>query len=102
MAGRPYAAEELLSFGRLRRAVTKRVVEMAESALNAGTPFDQAKLAGLTAQEWKAAKEAARSSPAARQAAHEHMLRIVGSMVDQKVKDEKGELEALGVEDRTI
>jgi hypothetical protein len=100
--GRPYAVEELLSFDRMKRAVGARVVEMAEKALEEGAPLDQQKLADLTTQEWKLAKEAVRSSPAAREAAREHMQKVISQLVDDMIKSDKAELEALGVQEKTI
>ncbi|MBI2858361.1 MAG: hypothetical protein HYX90_04715 [Chloroflexi bacterium] len=100
--GRPYAVEELLSFDRMKRAVGARVVEIAEKSLEEGTPLDQQKLAELTSQEWKYAKEAVRSSPAAREAAREHMQKVIGQIVDDMIRSDKSELEALGVQEKTI
>ncbi|MBI2855111.1 MAG: hypothetical protein HYX87_09375 [Chloroflexi bacterium] len=102
MASRPYAVEELLSFDRMKRAVMGRVVDAAEKALEEGAPFDQQKLADLTAQEWKAAKEAVRNSPAAREAAREHMEKIVAQMVEDMLRSDKAEMEALGVQEKSI
>ncbi|MEW6033285.1 MAG: hypothetical protein AB1603_00325 [Chloroflexota bacterium] len=102
MASRPYAVEEVISFDRMKRAVTSRVVEAAEKALEEGMPLDQRRLAELTDQEWKAAKEAVRSSPAAREAAREHMQRIVSQLIEDKIKSDKAELEALGVQEKSL
>lgn len=99
---RPYAVEELLSFDRMKRAVSARVIEMAEQALEQGSPLDQQKLAELTTQEWKVAKEAVRSSPAAREAAREHMQKVISQLVEDMIKSDKAELEALGVQEKTI
>lgn len=99
---RPYAVEELLSFDRMKRAVGARVVEMAEQALETGAPLDQQKLGELTTQEWKVAKEAVRNSPAAREAAREHMQKVVSQLVEDMIKSDKAELEALGVQEKNI
>ena len=102
MASRPYAPEELLSFDRLKRAVMHRVIERAEQALAEGSPLDQQRLADLTAQEWKTAKEAVRSSPSAKEAAREHMQCLITEMVDDLIRSDKAELETLGVQEKTI
>lgn len=102
MVNRSYSPEELLSFDRLRRAVMHRVVEKAEQALAEGAPLDQNTLSELTAEEWKKAKDAVRSSPAAREAAKEHMQRLIGEMVDDLMRSDKAELDALGVQEKTI
>jgi hypothetical protein len=86
----------------MKRAVMNRVVEAAEKALEEGAPLDQQKLSDLTNEEWKIAKEAVRNSPAAREAAREHMQKIVNQMVDDLSKSDKPEMEALGVQERSI
>lgn len=100
--GRPYAVEEIISFDRMRRAVMARVVDAAEEALQRGQPLDKQKLSDLTAQEWKAAKDAVRSSPAAREKARELMERIVGDIVDGLIQQDREELEALGVQEKFL
>lgn len=99
---RPYAVEELLSFDRMKRAVMGRVVEAAEQALERGTPLDQQRLADLTNEEWKVAKEAVRNSPAAREAAREHMQKLVTQMVEDMIRSDRAELEALGVQEKSL
>ena len=89
MPGNPYAGEELLTFDRIKRAVTKRAVDAAEIMITAGTPLDRQKLAELTASEWKAAKEAVRTSPIAKEAAKERMRNRVHSMLDGVVDAEQ-------------
>jgi len=102
MASRPYAVEEILSFDRMKRAVMARVVDIAEKSLDEGLPLDKQKLTELTIEEWKAAKEAVRSSPAAREAARRHMEKVVTQMVEDMMKSDRAELEALGVQEKPI
>ena len=100
MAGRPYAGEEILSFERIKRAVTKRVLDTAEPALEEGTPLDKDKLAELTVQEWKAVKAAVRLSPAAREKAREYMQTKISEIIDDLIRSDRGELESLGVQEK--
>ncbi|HLC23548.1 MAG TPA: hypothetical protein VJL08_03825 [Dehalococcoidia bacterium] len=102
MASRPYAAEEVLSFNRINRAVTSRVLEAVEPSLQQGLPVETEKLAELVTQEWKAVKEAVMGSPMARERALEYMRRVVGELVDARINSEKGELESLGVEEKYV
>lgn len=102
MASRPYSGEEVLTFDRIRRAVTNRVVEAAEQALEHGNPLDKQKLMALVVEEWKTIKEAVRNSPTAREKARERMRAIVSSMLESHVSSDKGELENLGVQERSL
>lgn len=100
MPGKEYAAEEVLSFDRIKRAVTARVVEAAERSLEQGAPFGQDRLAELTDKEWKLAKEAVRSSPAAREKAREYMLKKTSEVLDGLITADRSELESLGVREK--
>ena len=102
MASRPYAGEEILTFDRIKRAVTTRVVEAAEPALLDGTPLDRQQLLELTKQEWKAVKEAVRSSPAAREKARQYMEQVVAGLLESTLKADWSELEAMGVQDKPL
>lgn len=84
-----YAVEELLTFERLKRAVTKRAADEAGLMIQKGTPLDRQKLAELTAREWKAAKDAVRASPIAKEKAKERMRTLVHSMLDDVVETEQ-------------
>lgn len=84
-----YAGEELLTFDRLKRAVTKRVADAAELMVQKGAPLDRQKLAELTTAEWLEAKEALRTSPIAREKAKERMRTLVHSMLDDVVAAEQ-------------
>lgn len=102
MDSHPYAAEEVLSFDRIKRAVTSRVVEVAEASLVRGAPLDRDKLAELTEKEWKSVKEAVRSSPAARERAREYMMRKTSEIMDTLISKDKAELEDLGVREKFL
>lgn len=98
--GKPYTVEEILTFDRIKRAIVARVVEAAEPSLNEGMPLEREKLAELTRQEWKAAKEAVWASPSAKEKALEYMRNVVSGFLDAKISSDRGELEALGVVDK--
>ncbi|MBI2957616.1 MAG: hypothetical protein HYY32_02115 [Chloroflexi bacterium] len=100
--GKPYTVEEILTFDRIRRAVTNRVVEAAEPALLEGMPLEREKLVELTRQEWKTVKEAVWASPAAKEKAREYMRQVVSGLLDSKISSDRSELEAFGVQDRYL
>lgn len=102
MTSRPYAVEEVLTFDRLKRAVTGRVTDAAVHALEQGAPVDQQKLRDLLAEEWMGMKETVRSSPAARVKAREYMERVAAGLVDNLINSDKGELENLGVVEKYL
>ncbi len=59
-APRPYANEEFLSFDRLKRAVTSRVLDRAERLMGEEFPLSPERIAELTNEEWQRAKEHSR------------------------------------------
>ena len=100
MASRPYAAEEVLSFDRIKRAVASRIIEAAEMSLEQGAPLGRGKLAELTDGEWRSVKEAVKSSPAAKEKAREYMQRKTSEIMDGFINMDKAELEDLGVREK--
>ncbi len=100
MPGRPYLVEEILTFDRIKRAITNRVVDAAAPSLEEGMPLGREKLTELTRQEWKAAKEAVWASPAAKEKAREYMRKVVSGLLDKQINSDKAELESLGVVDK--
>lgn len=98
----PYAWEELLSFDRLKRAVLNRVMEHAEQAEREGLFLSTDKLSDIAEEEWQRAKEALRSSPQARQAAREHLHQAASDMVDNLIRNDRKELEDMGVVEKTL
>ncbi|MBI2858166.1 MAG: hypothetical protein HYX90_03715 [Chloroflexi bacterium] len=102
MPSRPYAGEEVLTFDRIRRGVTNRVLEVASKALDEGSPLDRQHLLAAVTEEWKAVKEAVRNSPSAREKARERIRMSISGILDNHVKSDRGELESLGVQDKNI
>ncbi len=98
----PYAWEELISFDRLKRAVAGRVVKRLESMMEQEPIVDPAVIGELTKEEWQRAKEAVRSSPAAREAYRKFLETTVVSQVTEHVTKDKTELETLGVAEKGL
>jgi hypothetical protein len=59
-------------------------------------------IAGLTKEEWQRAKEAVRSSPAAREAYRKYVEGQVASHVAEHMTKDKAELDTLGVAEKGI
>ncbi|MEW6034610.1 MAG: hypothetical protein AB1603_07130 [Chloroflexota bacterium] len=89
MSGDAYKLHELLTLGRIRRAVRRRVMAKAESMAMPGVPLDRAKLEELTEQEWQELKAAVKSSPMAKEAAREQIRHTVSSILDDVAKADK-------------
>lgn len=101
-SAQPYSHEELLSFDRLKRAVMTRVVDRAEAMMGEEFPLPQERVNDLIDAEWQRAKEAVRSSPAARAAYRKYLESQINDKVDDLVKSDKEELGAMGVAEKSI
>lgn len=99
---KPYTWEEFLSFDRLKRAVTGRVLDWVEHIMETEFPVSEARIEGLVADEWQRAKEMLRSSPQAREAFRKWLEGYVGEHVDRRIKADKAELEQFGVAERSL
>jgi len=98
----PYSHEELLSFDRLKRAVMNRVLDKAESTMGEEFPLSPERVAGLIKEEWQRAKEAVRSSPAAREAFRKYLEGTISSQIEGLIKADKEELGAMGVAEKSL
>ncbi len=98
----PYAWEELISFDRLKRAVSGRVVKRLEAMMESEPIVDPAMIGEMTKEEWQRAKEAVRSSPAAREAYRRFLETTVVGQVNEHVTKDKSELETLGVAEKGL
>ena len=98
----PYSFEELISFDRLKRAVTSRVLDRAEEVMGDEFPLSPERVNKLISEEWKRAKEAVRSSPAAREAFRKFLEGMVGNNLDSLMKSDKDELGAMGVAEKSL
>jgi hypothetical protein len=99
---RPYSNEEFLSFDRLKRAVTSRVLDRAEYMMGEEFPLSPDRIGELTNEEWQRAKEALRTSPGAREAFRKYLEGTISAKVDGLIKDEKAELGAMGVAEKSL
>lgn len=98
----PYEEQELLSFDRLKRAVMNRVLDRSEALMVDEFPISADRTAELIKEEWQRAKEAVRSSPAARQAFRKHLEGVISEQVDTMITTDKNELGSLGVVEKSI
>ena len=101
-APQPYSYEELLSFDRLKRAVTNRVLDRVEAMMGDVFPVSPEHIAELVCEEWQRAKEAVRSSPAARDAFRKYLESILSGKIDELIRADKDELGAMGVAEKSL
>jgi hypothetical protein len=101
-AGQPYAMEEVLSFDRIKRAMTSRVLDRIEDLWQGKKPIGVEQMNEVIADEWQRVKEAVRSSPAAREAFRKYLERTVAEQIDKLMKEDKAELESLGVVEKSL
>jgi len=101
-AGQPYSAEELLSFDRIKRAMTSRVLDRIEELWQGKQPISVEQMNEVIAGEWQRVKDAVRSSPAAREAFRKYLERTVAEQIDKLMKADKAELESLGVVEKSL
>lgn len=98
----PYSDEELLSIDRLKRAVMSRVIDRAESVMEDEFPLNPERVSGFINDEWQRAKEAVRSSPAAREAFRANLEKKVGNQLDSLIKADREELSEMGVAEKGL
>jgi hypothetical protein len=99
---KPYTDQELLSFDRLKRAVTNRIQDRAESLMDDEFPLSDERISEITKDEWKRAKEAVRNSPNAREAYRKYLEGAVSEQLDGLIKSDKDELGRMGVAEKSI
>ncbi|MBA7502877.1 hypothetical protein ES706_01480 [subsurface metagenome] len=101
-AEQAYSWEEVLSFDRLKRAITTRALNRIESIWQGREPISPEQISEVISDEWQKAKEAVRSSPAAREAFRKYLEHTVSSEIDKLIQQDKAELESLGVVERSL
>ncbi len=101
-AEQAYSWEEVLSFDRLKRAITTRALNRIESIWQGKEPISPEQISEVISDEWQKAKEAVRSSPAAREAFRKYLEHTVSSEIDKLIQKDKAELESLGVVERSL
>jgi len=101
-AEQAYSWEEVFSFDRLKRAITTRALNRIESIWQGKEPISPEQISEVISDEWQKAKEAVRSSPAAREAFRKYLEHTVSSEIDKLIQKDKAELESLGVVERSL
>ncbi|MCK4402891.1 MAG: hypothetical protein KAV98_03900 [Dehalococcoidia bacterium] len=101
-AEQAYSWEEVFSFDRLKRAITTRALNRIESIWQEKEPISPEQISEVISDEWQKAKEAVRSSPAAREAFRKYLEHTVSSEIDKLIQKDKAELESLGVVERSL
>ena len=98
----PYSPEEILSFDRIKRAMTSRVLDRIEELWQGKQPIGVEQVNEIISSEWQRVKEAVRSSPAAREAFRKYLERTVSEQIDKLIKEDRVELESLGVVEKSL
>jgi hypothetical protein len=101
-AGQPYTPEEILSFDRIKRAMTSRVLDRIEDLWQGKQPISVEQMNEVISDEWQRVKEAVRSSPAAREAFRKYLEHTISEQIDKLMKSDKAELESLGVVEKGL
>ena len=97
-----YNWEDVLSFDRMQRAITSRVLDRIELIWQENKPISPEQINEIITDEWQRVKDAVRSSPAAREAFRKYLERTVAEQVGKLVQESKAELESLGVVERSL
>ena len=99
-----YTNEEILSLDRLKRAVVNRVRSRALAMTEEGEEYTlgQEQTAQIIQEEWARAKEAVRSSKAAKENMKKDWDTYVDTEVNKLVRSDKDELSSMGVLEKSI
>jgi len=100
--GQPYSPEEILSFDRIKRAMTSRILDRIEALWQAKQPMSVEQVNEVISSEWQRVKDAVRSSPAAREAFRKYLEHTISEQVEKLMKEDKTELESLGVVEKSL
>jgi hypothetical protein len=100
--GQAYSPEEILSFDRIKRAMTSRILDRIEELWQGKQPISVEQVNEVISSEWQRVKDAVRSSPAARDAFRKYLERTVSEQVEKLMKEDKTELESLGVVEKSL
>ena len=98
----PYSMEEILSFDRIRRAMTSRVLDRIEELWQGKQPLSVNQVNEVIESEWQRVKDAVRSSPAAREAFRKYLEHTISEQIEKLMKEDKTELESLGVVEKSL
>lgn len=99
-----YLEEEIISLDRLKRAVVNRVYKRAVAMAGEGEEYilGQDKTSEIIREEWTRAKEAVKSSKAARVNMKKDWDAFVDTEVNKLIRNEKDELSSMGVLEKSI
>ena len=86
--GQPYSPEEILSFDRIKRAMSTRVLDQIEDLWQGKEPINAEQINKAISDEWQKVKDTVRSSPAAKEAFRKYLERTVSEQIEQLIKDE--------------
>ena len=98
----PYAPEEMLSFERMKRAMTTRVLDRIEDLWQGKQPISAELIDEVITDGWQRVKEAVKSSPAAREAFRKYLERTVSERIGKLMQQDRAELESMGVVERGL
>jgi hypothetical protein len=99
---RPYEDLNFLSFASIERAVKDRVKDRAQALIETEFPLPPGRLEELWEDEWKNAMMALRESPQAREHYMNYLENALGSISQQKLKEEKEILMQMGVQEKGL
>lgn len=99
---RPYEDLNFLSFASIERAVKDRVKERAQALIESEFPLPPGRLEELWEDEWKNAMLALRESPQAREHYMNYIENALGTISQQKLKEEKDILIQMGVQEKGL
>jgi hypothetical protein len=99
---RAYEDQELLSIDRLKRAVMNRIIERAEALMDQEFPLRDERLNELFIDEWKRAMTAVKNSPQAKEAYKKWLESKMVGMLDSQIKEDRDELNSMGVQDKSL
>jgi hypothetical protein len=99
---RPYEDLNFLSFASIERAVKDRVKERAQALIETEFPLPPGRLEELWEDEWKNAMLALRESPQAREHYMNYIENALGTISQQKLKEEKDILIQMGVQEKGL
>ena len=99
---RPYEDLNFLSFASIDRAVRDRVKERAQVLIETEFPLPPGRLEELWDDEWKNAMMALRESPQAREHYMNYIENALGSISQQKLKEDKEILIQMGVQEKGL
>lgn len=98
-----YSWEEVPSFDRLKKAMTRRVLDRIEPMWKTNEPMSPEQRAEAVNDERQKMKQVVRSSPAGREAFYKYLECAISEQIDRLIQKGRPESESLvGVSERSI